>query len=90
MPEPRADLVIQISASQALADTPLEEPAKACSLPSELQRRLEPGEEIILAFRGYMVTTSIVWIADAPFDGGFHAGVRLLAVSILPEDCAYY
>ena len=90
MPEPQADLVIQISASQAFADTPLGEPAKEGSLASELRRRLEPGEEIILAFRGYLATTSIVWIADAPFDRGFHAGVRLLAVSILPEDCAYY
>lgn len=89
MSQPQADLVIQISASEAYPDAVHRGQSTDGSLALELRRRLEPGEEIILAFHGYLATTSIVWVADTPFDRTFHAGVRLLAVSVLPEDRTY-
>jgi hypothetical protein len=81
MPEPQADLVIQISASEACADSVLGGESGNRSLASELRQRLEPGREITLKFPGYLATTSIVWISDSPCHCTFHAGVRLLAVS---------
>lgn len=77
------DLVIQISTAK-LADAPNPEIANDGLLVAELRRTLRPGVEIVLVFRGYMATMSILWL-DVPFaNRSLRAGVRLLGVSVLP------
>jgi len=86
MPDTQEDLVIQISTSETAlhAGGRNAEKTEEGELSMELQRRLQPGVEIALAFPGYMAITSILWISEPQMDRSFRAGVRLLGVSALP------
>jgi hypothetical protein len=90
MSERQADLVIQISASEECSGATTHNPSGDDGLASELRRRLEPGAEIALTCDGYVAIASVIWIADGPLDRTFHAGVRLLAVSNLPDGGTYH
>lgn len=72
------DLVIQISTAKMAANAPDSE-----SLVAELRETLRPGVEIALVYRGYMATTSILWLEGPLEDLSLRAGVRLLGVSVL-------
>lgn len=84
MPEAQAQLVIEISASHAVAGHN-SEPGN-CGLGPELGRSLRPGVEIALAFPGYTAVMSILWISELQQNQSFRAGVRLLGVSALPAE----
>ena len=77
------DLVIQISTAKMAASAPDTE-----NLVAELQQTLRPGVEIALVYRGYMATTSILWLEGPLADHSLRAGVRLLGVSVLPAGYA--
>lgn len=81
------DFVIQISTSQ-LANAPDTETTNEEPLVSELRRTLRPGVEIALVFRGYLATTSILWLEGPFVDHSMRACVRLLGVSVLPAGYA--
>lgn len=73
------DLVIQISTATMAANSP-----DTKVLVGELRQTLRPGVEIALVYRGYMATTSILWLEGPLADHSLRAGVRLLGVSVLP------
>ena len=82
-----ADLVLQFSSSSITADPVLRNShsAEVGGLILELRQRLKPGLEIALACQGYRAITSILWVSDFPTNHTVCAGVRLLAVSVLPD-----
>ena|SRR5882757_4235959 len=84
MPATHTDLVIQISTEGPASDAPGAEKSNEGHLVAELGRFLQPGVEIALVFRGYMATTSILWLSGPMADQSLRAGVRLLGVSVLP------
>ena len=78
----RADLVIQISASEESPDASVQGPQENGGLDAELRSRLKPGLQIVLAYPGYNAVAEVLWICGAR---GVRVGVRLLAVSALFE-----
>ena len=82
-----ADLVVQFSRSSITADPLLRNPqtTELSRLILELGQQLKPGQEIALACQGYVAIASILWVSDFPANHTVSAGVRLLAVSVLPD-----
>ena len=76
---PHTDLVIQIATAKMAANSPDTE-----ALVAGLRQTLRPGVEIALVYRGYMATTSILWLEGPLADHSLRAGVRLLGLSVLP------
>lgn len=82
MSDPRADLVIQISASEISPDASVQDPQENGGLDAELRSRLKPGLQIVLLYPGYRAIAEVLWISDVH---GARVGLRLLAVSACPN-----
>lgn len=81
------ELVIQISPPTPASLEAHEKARKAedSRLTMELRQYLRPGLEVALILDGCRVITSIRWLSELEWDRSFRIGVRLFAVSALPD-----